>query len=85
MADWELPVPFYWALVKVDPQGREAGRVEIASIFGATRAERTVVGLEGLAGVLVVGVNGGHIDRVNTYDPDDAPHEPHGYTVTLVK
>jgi hypothetical protein len=85
VADWELPVPFYWALVKVDREGREAGRVEVASIFGATRAERTVVGLDGLAGVLVVGVNGGHIDRVNTYDPDDAPHEAHGYTVTLVK
>ena len=85
VAEWELPVPFYWALVKVDKEGREAGRVEIASIFGATRAERTVVGLDGLAGVLVVGVNGGHIDRVNTYDPDDRPHEPHSYTVTLVK
>ncbi|MEJ7729971.1 MAG: hypothetical protein WKG00_12215 [Polyangiaceae bacterium] len=85
VADWELPVPFYWALVKVDGEGREAGRVEVARIFGASHAERTVVGLEGLAGVLVVGVNGGHIDRANTYDPDDAPHEPHGYTVTLVK
>ncbi len=83
VADWELPVMFRWALVKVDRAGAEAGRVDVAGIFGATHAERTVVGLEGLAGLLVVGVNVGDIDRQYPFDPDDAPFEPHGYTVTL--
>jgi hypothetical protein len=85
VADWELPVLFHWALVKVDAQGTEAGRVTVAAIYGSTHAERTVVGLDGLAGLLVVGVNQGDIDRANPYDPDDAPYEPHGYTVTLAK
>jgi hypothetical protein len=42
-----------------------------------------VVGLEGLAGLLVVGVNAGSDDRSRPFDPDDAPHAPRGYTVWL--
>lgn len=85
VADWELPAVFRWALVKIDPTGAEAGRVNVAGIYGASHAERTVKDLTGLAGVVVVGVNAGSMDRSRPFDPDDEPFAPHGYTVTLVK
>ncbi|WP_437634779.1 hypothetical protein [Sorangium sp. So ce854] len=83
VADWELPALFRWAIVKVDRQGAEAGRVEVAGIFGSSRAQRTVVGLDGLAGLLIVGVNAGSMIRSRPFDPDDAPFMPHGYAVWL--
>ncbi|WP_438026167.1 hypothetical protein [Sorangium sp. So ce233] len=83
VADWELPALFRWAIVKVDRQGAEAGRVEVAGIFGSSRAQRTVVGLEGLAGLLIVGVNAGSMIRNHPFDPDDAPFMPHAYAVWL--
>jgi hypothetical protein len=85
VADWELPSLFRWSLVKVDKEGAEAGRVEVAGLFGSNHVERTVVGLDGLAGVMVVGVNAGSIDRSHPFDPDEQPLMPHSYTVTLVK
>ncbi|WP_437734069.1 hypothetical protein [Sorangium sp. So ce1335] len=83
VADWELPALFRWAIVKVDRQGAEAGRVEVAGIFGSSRAQRTVVGLDGLAGLLIVGVNAGSMIRSRPFDPDDAPFMPHAYAVWL--
>ncbi|XXT19660.1 hypothetical protein WME94_56520 [Sorangium sp. So ce429] len=83
VADWELPALFRWAIVKIDRQGAEAGRVEVAGIFGSSRAQRTVVGLDGLSGLLIVGVNAGSMIRSHPFDPDDAPFMPHGYTVWL--
>ncbi|MFT3774503.1 MAG: hypothetical protein QM820_54795 [Minicystis sp.] len=85
VADWELPEVFRWSLVKVDKSGAEAGRFDVGSMFGASHAERTIVGVDGLAGVLVVGVNTGSLDRSHPFDPDEQPLMPHGYTVTLVK
>jgi len=83
IADWELPSVFRWALVKVDREGAAAGRVDVAGIFGDTRAQRTVVGLDGLAGILIVGVNAGSLDRSSPFDPDETPAMPHAYTVWL--
>ncbi|AUX48958.1 uncharacterized protein SOCE26_105030 [Sorangium cellulosum] len=85
VAEWELPAVFRWAIVKVDTQGAEAGRVEVAGVVGSSRAERTVVGLDGLAGLLLVGVNAGSMIRSRPFDPDDAPFMPHAYTVTLFR
>lgn len=85
VADWELPAVFRWALVKVDKNGAEAGRFDVGGLFGASHAERTVVGLDGLAGVMVVGVNAGSMDRSHPFDPDEQPGMPHAYTVMLVK
>jgi hypothetical protein len=85
VADWELGVLFNWALVKVDRAGVEVGRVSVAGIWGSTHAERTIVGLGGLAGVLVVGVNAGSIDRSHPFDPDELPGAPRSYTVTLAQ
>jgi hypothetical protein len=84
-ADWELPALFRWALVKVDKKGAQAARLDVAGVFGASHAEQTIVGLEGLAGVMVVGVNIGSIDRSHPFDPDEQPLMPHGYAVTLFK
>ncbi len=84
-ADWELGVFFHWALVKVDRTGAEVGRVSIAGINGATHAERTIRDLRGAAGLLVVGVNAGSIDRSHPFDPDDPPALPRAYTVTLYR
>ena len=83
VADWELPVLFRWALVKVDKQGMAAGRIDVAGLQAATHAERTVEDLSGLAGLVVVGVNDGTITSAAPFQPDEAPFEPHGYTVTL--
>jgi hypothetical protein len=69
----------------VDHDGTEAGRLDVAGIFGETHAEKTLIGLDGLAGVIVVGVNIGSVDRSHPFDPDEQPLMPHGYTVTLVK
>ncbi len=84
-ADWELPSIFRWALIKIDKDGAEAGRVDIAGVYGESHAERTVSRLDGLAGILVVGVNAGSIDRGHPFDPDETPFMPHGYTVTLAR
>lgn len=84
-ADWELHSLFRWSLVKVDKNGTEAGRLDVAGVFGDSHAERTMIGLDGLAGVMVVGVNIGSVDRSHPFDPDEQPLMPHGYTVTLMK
>ena len=84
VADWEAGVLFRWALVKIDAKGGEVGRAELAGVNGDVRAEKTIVDLTNLAGILVVGVNAGSIDRSHPFDPDDE-HAPSGCTVTLVK
>jgi hypothetical protein len=83
VADWELDVLFRWALVKVDRSGREVARITVPGIFGSTHAEQTVVGIDNLAGLLIVGVNTGSMDRSRPFDPDEAPFMPRSYTVTL--
>ena len=85
VADWELPALFHWALVKVDKSGAEVGRLDVAAMYGASHVERTLIGLDGLAGVMVVGVNAGSMDRAHPFDPDEQPLMPHAYTVTLVR
>lgn len=83
VADWELPAVFRWTLVKVDRTGAEAGRIDVAGVFGSSHVERTVVLREELAGVIVVGAFTGPLDRSQPFDPDDAPFMPHSYEVTL--
>lgn len=83
VADWELPAVLRWSLVKVDPTGAEAGRIDIAGIFGTSHVERTVVLREQLAGLMVVGTFTGSLDRSLPFDPDEGPFMPHSYEVTL--
>ncbi|MDI1429979.1 hypothetical protein [Polyangium sorediatum] len=84
-ADWELGVFFHWTLVKIDHAGAEVGRATIAGINGATHADRTIRDVRGLAGLMVVGVNVGSIDRSHPFDPDEGPELPRAYTVTFYK
>lgn len=83
VADWELDVLFRWALIKVDKMGREAGRIDVAGVYGSRRAERTVRELSGLAGILIVGTNTGSVDAGHPFDPDDTPVPVRSYTITL--
>ena len=39
------------------------GRITVAGIRGSTHAERSLVGLRGVAGLMIVGVNVGSIDK----------------------
>jgi hypothetical protein len=70
-----------WAVVKVDAHGVEIGHLSIPSADRATEAQMTVVDLEGVASILLVGTNVG--DPLYPFDPDDEVWEPHGWTVTL--
>lgn len=83
VADWELPVLFRWALVRIGQDGAEDGRLVVAGPYGQTQATQSVVNLEGLKGLIIVGMNLGDLSRDHPFDPDETPHEPHGYTVTL--
>jgi hypothetical protein len=82
-ADWEAPVPFRWALVRLAADGSEASRVLVTPQERSTSAERVVENLDGLSALVVVGVNVGDIELKWPFDPDERPFEPHGYVVTL--
>jgi hypothetical protein len=84
-AEWEAPVAFKWLLVKVAPDGREIGRVDVTFEEQSTSAERELVGLEGAAGILIVGTNLGGVDLAHPFDPDHAPFEPSGFTVYVAR
>lgn len=84
VADWELPALFRWALVKIDRGGAEVGRLDLPGVYGETRAQRTVTGLAGLGGLLVVGVNAGSDDRSRPFDPEQ-PTAARGYTVWFAR
>jgi hypothetical protein len=81
--EWEEHALFRWAFVKVDANGREMGRVLIPTTERATSAQMTLVGLDGVDRVLLVGVNVG--DPAYAFDPDDEAWEPHGWLVTLAE
>jgi hypothetical protein len=80
---WEGPVPFRWALLRIDRDGFEASRVVITPQQKSTLAERNLDALDGMAGVALVGVNVGDLRSDDPFDPDVAPYEPHGYVVTV--
>ncbi|MFO0554726.1 MAG: hypothetical protein U0271_40485 [Polyangiaceae bacterium] len=82
-AEWEQPVVFRWAIVRVDAQGSELGRQELAPVLGNTTLQVDVRDVHGAAGVLVVGVNEGEERRDEPFDPG-RPREPaHSYAVTF--
>lgn len=78
---WEEHSLFRWAFVKLDAQGRELGRVPIATRERATEAQATLVDLDNVDRVLLVGVNVG--DPAYRFDPDDEVWEPHGWLLTI--
>lgn len=84
VADWEAGVLFHWAIVKVDAQGIEMGRITTAGIRGSIHTERSLLGLQGAAGLVIVGINAGSIDRGRPFDPDDG-EMARSYTVTVFR
>lgn len=82
-AEWEPPTAFRWAVVRVGADGREASRVLVTPEQRASSAERNVDGLDGLSGLIVVGVNVGDLGLMHPFDPDETRYEPHGYVLTL--
>lgn len=78
---WEEHALFRWALVKLDAEGRELGRVPIPTRERAVEAQMTLVDLDGVDRVLLVGMNAG--DPSYRFDPDDEVWEPHSWLVTL--
>jgi hypothetical protein len=81
--EWEAPVPFRWALVRIASDGTEASRVLVTSQQKTTIAERNLDALDGLSGVAVVGVNIGDLALDDPFDPDHTPYEPHSYVLTV--
>lgn len=78
---WEEHALFRWAFVKLDAKGRELGRVPIPTRERATEAQMTLVDLDAVDRVMLVGVNVG--DPAYRFDPDDEVWEPHSWLVTL--
>ncbi len=78
---WEEHALFRWALVKLDGRGRELGRVPIPAKERATEAQMTLVDLDGVDRILLVGVNAG--DPAYAFDPDEVVWEPHAWLVTV--
>jgi hypothetical protein len=78
---WEEHALFRWTLVKLDTRGREQGRVAIPTRERATEAQITLVDLDDVDRVMLVGVNVG--DPSYRFDPDDEVWEPHAWLVTL--
>ena len=78
---WEEHALFRWAFVKLDREGHEIGRVPIAAKERATEAQMTLVDLDGVDRVLLVGTNVG--DPAYAFDPDEAAWEPHSWLLTV--
>ena len=70
-----------WAALKLDGAGHERGEVIVPSVDRGTRAQQSVVELDGVARVLFVGTNTG--DPFRAFDPSDETLEPHGWQVSL--
>jgi hypothetical protein len=81
--EWEEHALFRWAFVKLDAQGHELGRVAIPTRERATEAQMTLVDLEGVDRVLLVGAAVG--DPSYRFDPDDAVWEPHGWLLSIAE
>jgi hypothetical protein len=81
--EWEEHALFRWAFVKLDASGRELGRIVIPTSERATHVQMTLVDLEGVDRIMLVGTNVG--DPAYAFDPDDEAWEPHGWLVTLAE
>ena len=82
-ASWEHSASFHWSLIKIARDGRRLGAVQVPFLERGSSVDRTVVDLEGVAALLVVGTHLGGLGPSHPYDPDVAPAEPHGCTVYL--
>ena len=80
-ATWEQHAKMLWAVVKLDAHGKELGHLVVPSHDRVTEAQMTVVDLDDVATVLLIGVNAG--DGLYPFDPDDEVWEPHSWLMTV--
>ena len=74
---WEQGARFRWAVLQLDAQGHRVGQIGVARLDRARELTIEVRKLDGVAAVLVVGVNTG--DPARPWNPDDPPTSPHGF------
>lgn len=80
-AAWEQHAKMKWAVVKLDARGKEIGHLVVPSHDRAVEAQMTVVDLDDVASLLLIGVATG--DGLYPFDPDDEAWEPHGWLLTV--
>lgn len=80
-ATWEEKARMRLAVVKLDKDGRELGRLGVGSLKKATNASISVADLTGVDRVLIVAVNAG--DPAVQLDPDDLTWQPHAIIVSV--
>jgi hypothetical protein len=83
--DWEMPVGFSWAALKLDATGAELGRKKYDPVLGSTHVEATIRDLRGATALLIVGVNEGESRRDEPFDPDALHEAAKSYVITLAK
>ncbi len=79
--EWETHAKMRWAVVKLDAAGHELGHLPIPTTDKATATQISLVDLDPVTTILVVGTNCG--DASYSFDPDDAIWEPHGWLLTV--
>jgi hypothetical protein len=79
--EWEEHAKMRWVAVKLDAADHESGQVPLPANDRATLAQVTVVDLDGVARVLLVGTNTG--DPFTTDDPGNETPEPHGWQISV--
>ena len=82
---WEQPVTFRWAVVRVGRDGQELSRVDLTRERGVFDVQRTILQIDEAAALLVVGVSVGEVNPADPFKADEAPYEPHGGTVYVLR
>lgn len=85
VVDWEPPVAFRWAIVKLDGEGAETGRKELFGVLGSTHIETTLRDLRDAKSLLIVGVNEGIARRDQPFDPGRLREAPRSYSIQLAQ
>jgi hypothetical protein len=83
--EWEEPVTMHFALIRVGHDGQEVSRIDLSRERGVRVLERRMLELADLAGVMIIGVNAGEIGPDHPFRANEAPYEPHGGTIYVVK
>lgn len=81
--DWEAGMLMRWAIVKRDAEGRELLRHTAPGIVGEQFVQMSVVKLDGVRSLLVIGTPTGSDNRDRPFDPDDGTPRRVSFVATL--
>jgi hypothetical protein len=84
-AEWESPVAFAWALLRLDATGRVLMRIDVPFQERSTLAEARVSDLRGVSAILLVGTFLDEVTLAHPFDPDVSPFEPHAATIYFAR